>query len=75
MNLTRALPRLNLIGTRQRRVDGAHCRGNAVGWIQALVGVHLPREIPVGGDLPARNVNRFQARLDLLHRLIAGQCA
>ena len=75
MNLACALAGLDLIGTRQRGVDGTHRGGNAVGWIQALIGIHLPGEISVGGDLPARNVNGLQSRLDLLHGLIAGQCA
>ena len=57
MGVARVFAGLDLIGARQRRVDGAHHGRNAVGRIQALIGIHLSGEISVGSDLPSRNVN------------------
>ena len=34
-----------------------------------------PGEVGVAGDLPARQIDRLEAGLDLLHRLVAGQRA
>ena len=50
----------------------AHHLGDAVDRVQALVGVHLAREVGVGGDLPAAEVDRLEAGADLLHGLVAG---
>ena len=38
-------------------------------------GIHLAGEVGVARDLPARQVDRLQAGLDLLHGLVAGQRA
>ena len=46
--------------------------GDGVDRVQALVGVHLAGEVGVGGDLPAGEVDRLQARADLLDGLVAG---
>jgi hypothetical protein len=43
--------------------------------IQRLVRIHLARDVGVRRDLPARQVDRLEAGLDLLHRLVAGQRA
>ena len=43
--------------------------------IQRLVGIHFAAGVGVAGHLPAGQIDRLQAGLDLLHRLIAGQRA
>jgi hypothetical protein len=43
--------------------------------VQRLVGVHLAIAVGVARDLPAGQVDRLQAGLDLLHGLVAGQRA
>ncbi len=43
--------------------------------IERLVGVHLTGQIGITCHLPTGQVNRLQARLDLLHGLVAGQGA
>ena len=43
--------------------------------IERLVRIHLAGDVRVGGDLPARQVDRLQAGLHLLQRLVAGQRA
>ena len=43
--------------------------GPRVGRIEALVRIRAAGEVGVGGDLPARQVDRLQARLDHLHGL------
>ena len=48
-------------------------RRRAVGRVQALVGVGVPGEVGVGGDLPAGEVDGLQPGLDHLHGLRAGQ--
>jgi hypothetical protein len=48
-----ALGVLDLIGALQRLVDALHHARHAVGRVQALVGVHLAREVRVGRHLPA----------------------
>ena len=65
----------DLVGAHERVVDPPHDRGNRIGRIQRLVGIHLAGDVGVGRDLPARQVNRLQAGLHLLHRLVAGQRA
>jgi hypothetical protein len=49
--------------------------GYRIDRIQRLVGVHRRVGVVVGGDLPARQIDRLDAGLDLLHRLAAGQRA
>jgi hypothetical protein len=43
--------------------------------IQRLVRIHLAGGVGVGRDLPAGEIDRLEAGLDLLHRLVAGQRA
>ena len=43
--------------------------------IERLVGIHLAGIVGVGGDLPAREVDRLEPRLDLLQGLVAGERA
>jgi hypothetical protein len=65
----------DLIRPLESLVDAANDGRHTVGRIQALVRIHLPCQVRVGGDLPAREVDRLESGLDLLHRLIAGQRA
>ena len=48
-----ALGVLDLVLADQRVVDAAHDRRHRVRGVEALVGVGLPGEVAVGGDLPA----------------------
>ena len=70
-----ALGVVDLVGAAQRVVDAPYDRGHGVGRIQRLVGIHLPGEIGIAGHLPARQVDRIESGLHLLHRLVAGQRA
>ena len=70
-----SLDRLDLAGAQQRVVQPADECGRAVGRVEALVGIRLPGEVCVCGDLPAGEVDRFQAGLRHLHRLAAGEGA
>src|ERR1700694_4510616 len=73
MNSIFAFRMVYLVGSGKGVVDGAHHRGHAVSWIQALVGIHLAGQVSVPGNLPAAEVNSFESCLYLLHRLITGQ--
>ena len=73
--VVRAFAALDLIGAAQRGVDPAHHVGHGIHRVKRLVGIHLPRGVGIGGDLPARQVDRLQPGLDLLHGLVAGQRA
>ncbi len=66
---------VDLIRAQQRAVDPAHDLRDGVDGIEALVGVHLAREVRVGGDLPAAQVDRFEPGPDLLDGLVAGRGA
>ena len=70
-----ALAVLDLVGAQERVVQAPDERGRGVGRIEALVGVGVPGEVRVGGDLPAGEVDRLQAGLDHLHGLAAGHRA
>ena len=67
-----ALGVVDLVGALERGVDPAHDLGHGVDRVEALVGVHLAREVGVGGDLPAAQVDRLEPGAHLLHRLVAG---
>ena len=49
--------------------------GARVRRVEALVGIGVPGEVRVGGDLPAGDVDRLRPGLDHLHRLAAGERA
>ena len=70
-----ALGGVDLVGTKERAVQALHERRSAVRRIEALVGIRVPGEVRIGGDLPAGEVDRVQARLDHLHGLRAGERA
>jgi hypothetical protein len=42
----------NLVGSQKGVVDGSHYAGDAVNWVETLVGVHLATEIRIRRDLP-----------------------
>ena len=66
---------LNLVSTLEGVIDTLNNHWHRICWIQRLVRVHFTSQIGVACHLPARQVNRFQASLDLLHGLIASQSA
>ncbi len=66
---------LDLVGTLEGVVDATHHGRHGVVGIQRLVGVHGFGGVAVGGDLPARQIDRFQAGLGLLHGLAGGDGA
>ncbi len=66
---------LDLVGTLEGAVDAAAQFRTGIGGIEALVGIHRASGVGVGGDLPARQIDRRQARARLLHRLVAGDGA
>ncbi len=68
-----AVQGVNLVGTQKGVVDSFDHFRHRIGRIQALVRVHLAGAIGVPGYLPTRAVNGFEACLDLLDRLVAGQ--
>ncbi len=70
-----ALRVLDLVRALERAVDAAHHVRDAVGRVEALVGVGLRGVVRVGRDLPAREVDRVEAGADHLHRLVAGEGA
>ena len=70
-----ALGGVDLVGAKERAVQALHERRRAVRRIEALVGIRVPGEVRIGGDLPAGEVDRIQARLDHLHGLRAGERA
>jgi hypothetical protein len=70
-----ALGPLDLVAALERVVDAANDLRHRVDRIERLVRVHLAGDVGVTGDLPAGQVDRFQTRLDLLHRLVAGESA
>jgi hypothetical protein len=65
----------HLLGPEQGVVDPADDRRDAVGRVQALVGVGVAGQVGVGRDLPAGQVDGLEAGLGHLHRLPAGQGA
>ena len=68
-----ALGVMQLVGAQQGVVDTLDHQWHRVRRIQRLVRIHLAGDVGVGRDLPAAEVDRLQAGLDLLHRLIAGE--
>jgi hypothetical protein len=66
---------LDLVCTLEGVVDTANDHWHRVGRIKRLVWIHLASQVGVTGNLPATQVDRLQAGLDLLHRLVACQGA
>src|SRR5471032_2376673 len=66
---------LDLVGATERVVDALDHGWHGVHRVQRLVGVHGFGGVVVRGHLPARQVDRLDPGLDLLHGLAAGQGA
>ena len=67
-----AIDAVDLVGALQRTVDAPRERRPAVGRVEALVGVGLAGAVGVRRHLPAREVDRLEARAHHLHGLAAG---
>ena len=70
-----AFQMLDLVGALQRPVDLARKLRAGIRRIERLVRIHGAGGVGVGGDLPARKVDRLQAGADHLHGLVAGERA
>ena|SRR5439155_24439712 len=66
-----ALSGVDLIGPLKSLINVAHDIGDAVRWIQTLIGIHLTGLIRICRYLPAAKVDGLEAGLDHLDRLIA----
>ena len=66
---------LDLVGSLEGAVDPAAELGAGIGRVERLIGIHGAGGVGVGGDLPAGEIDRLEARADHLHRLIAGDRA
>jgi hypothetical protein len=64
---------VDLVGAAERLVDPPDDVGHAGRRVEALVGIHLAREVGVAGHLPAAHVDGLQAGLDLLDGLVPGR--
>ena len=73
--LRAAFHMLDLVGALEGAVDPAAQLGAGIGRVERLVRIHGAGGVGVGGDLPARQVDRLQAGADHLHRLVAGDGA
>ena len=65
----------NLVGAHESVIDGADDGGDAIGWIKALIGIHLAAQIGVGCDLPATQVNGLETGLGHLYGLVSSKGA
>jgi hypothetical protein len=63
----------DLVGAGKGVIEATDQLGNAVRWVERLVGVGLGGLIHVARHLPARNIDRLETGLHHLHRLVAGQ--
>ena len=66
---------IDLVGSHQRVVESLDHRGDAVGGVEALVGVGVGSQVVVARHLPAAEVEGVEAALDHVHGLGAGQRA
>ena len=64
---------LDFVGTFERVIDSANHRGYRIDRVKRLIRIHRVGDVGVGSHLPARQVNGFSSRLDLLYRLPARQ--
>ena len=53
---------LDLVGARERVVDAPHDARHRVDRIERLVRIHLAGDVGVGRNLPARQIDRLEAR-------------
>ena len=73
--LRSALHMLDLVGAGEGAVDLLRQLRPTVGGVERLVGVHRPRCVAVGGDLPAGQIDGVEPGADHLHRLVAAERA
>ena len=66
-----AVHMMDLVGAPERILNPADQVRHAVGGIQTLIGIHRHRAVCIRRDLPAADVNRLEAGLHFLHRLVA----
>ena len=66
---------LDFVGTAKGVVDALNHGGHRVNRVQRLVRVHRCVAVVVRSDLPARQINGFDAGFDLLHGLTTGEGA
>ena len=66
---------LNLVCASEGVVDAAHDHWHGIDRIERLVRIHFTGHVGVARDLPARQINRLEAGLNLLHGLVACQGA
>jgi hypothetical protein len=69
--LVHTLRPLNFIGTTKRIANALNHIGHRVNGIQGLIGIHGRIRIVIRRDLPIRQINGFDTRFNLLHRLTA----
>jgi len=48
---------MDLVRPDQGLIDAPHQIGHAVGWIQALIGIHLSRVVGICSHLPSTDIN------------------
>src|SRR5437660_12902133 len=74
VNLSFPAQVLYLIGSLESLIDSLYKIRNAVGRVETLVRVRLPRKVSIRGYLPAAHVDGSQAGLNHLKRLGACKC-
>ena len=67
------IERVNLVCSQERVIDSLDHFGHGVHRVKTLVRIHLAGAVAIAGNLPAGTVDGFEARLDFLDRLVAGQ--
>jgi hypothetical protein len=75
INIIFTLGPLNLISALESIIDTLNHHRYRIGGIQRLVGIHFTGEVCITRNLPTREINSFQTRFNLLHRLITSQRA
>ncbi len=71
VRLVDPLRRVDLVGAQERVVQPPHQRRDAVGGVEALVGIGVAGEVRLGRDLPTREIDRVEPGAHHLHRLPA----
>ena len=66
---------LDFVGTLERVIDATDHRRYRIDRVKRLIGIHRISDVGIRGHLPAGQVNRFGACLDLLYRLSSRQRA
>ncbi len=66
---------MDLVSPGESVVDATHDGRHRIRGVERLIGIHLSGQIGIPGNLPTGEVDCLKPGLDLLHGLIAGQCA